>query len=101
VSGAQWSPERLNELAACQGPEGYPIQREVADALRAFASVVGVLDDARAFVITRDGIDCIAVLERWEPPGDAPHYLAHHRETGDTPLAAILALADVVGGEDA
>jgi hypothetical protein len=101
---ASYSPARLRELALLVSP---PSRRklkhdgleEAAAALRDFAAVVSVLDDAHAFAITRDGIDCIATLERWEPPGDAA-YLAQHHGDGDTPLAAVLALArQIEGGE--
>jgi hypothetical protein len=85
VTGAQWSPERLEWLAEAMGEcWGTPTSDqgcEAADALRAFASVVGVLAHAPVKVL-RYG-------EAWEAFAEEPGY----RQFGDTPLAAILALA--------
>jgi hypothetical protein len=87
VSGAQWSAARLRELARFAG------RKETAEALRAFAAVVSVLDGMRALALTYSGSVWIASHERWE---GSPSYLASRSARGDNPLAAILALADAL-----
>jgi hypothetical protein len=97
VSGAQWSPERLINLAhILEEPHMDPrvdgFANRAADALRAFARVVSVLEHAPVKVL-RYGV-------AWEAFAVEPGY----RQFGDTPLAAILALADAFDagrGDDA
>lgn len=94
MSGAQWSPERLTLLANRVGDSPWPEDREAATALRAFARVVSVLErKLTAVAVTWSGSVWIATCEYWE---GSPSYLASGSARADTPLAAILALADAL-----
>jgi hypothetical protein len=96
VSGAQWSPERLEELAYAVSHYLHAsdeVVQDAADALRDFARVVSVLErtDISVVEVTDEGHSVAQVWERNSP-------IIERR--GDTPLAAILALADALDAGD-
>jgi hypothetical protein len=103
VSGAQWSAERLRELAQkvemlaiSDAPSDFPWK--AADALRAFARVVSVLDGSRHVKLTKVPSDTGWLAEY--PTSEHPFIAV---KKADTPLAAILSLADALdaGRDDA
>lgn len=99
VSGAQWSPERLRELADEMGRSTYEAcdWTEAHAALRAFARVVSVLERVSEAGDTLDvhGPFAGKAEVTYERDDDEQPVISKSAR-GDTALAAILALADAL-----
>jgi hypothetical protein len=102
VSGAQWSPERLRmwadrleRIRAVNSADEIPSFQEAADALRAFARLVSVLERVQPGALLR-----VESPQYWNPYGD-PLWRAWITGTGkwgegSDAVTALVMLADAL-----
>lgn len=86
-------PERLKELANEHDGSPYPEDLEIAAALREYASLVRVLEHEHIHLQPTGEGDYVAGA--W-----LPLTRKEIEALGDTPLAALVSLADALGGKE-